>query len=816
MAPLIGQAPDVPRSCFLILFVLGFSWVGSALAQAPETPVVAEPFELSEVTQEFETLARLKAEARVLVVTDPAIDSLREDVRAAGRDLVPARTELHNALADQPGRARTADIEQLWKARVQATAAWREVLGRRLGSLESTRAQLIDQRGRWEATLASTREEAAPAEVGAAVQAALEGLSESDQLVSNSVGRLFALQQELSGLEVGIEEALREIRAYREAQRASLLEAEAAPLWALDLAGGEQPLMEKAGLSAGSDFRAFLEWWRASHAPRGRVVGLVLGALLLTLALRARAQHWSPDDPRRERGRLLLRRPWSMALTAGLGVAALMNPAAPRPVVELMGLVLLLPALRVLSVAVPSRFHTALIGLAGFYVLDRVRGILEPLELLERWLLLFEMMAALGILFWLLRPKRLEKDEAWQLTSPFLLWAVTRLGVALLSLSIVGNALGYVDLSRVIGEGVFHSVYLGVVIVGVLQVARNFLAILVGSQGARAVRMIRIQPRRVERAVRRGMAWAAALGWVHLSLGLFAIREAVYGALVTGLTTPIVLGEVELRFGDPVLLIAVLWLAVQLSRLLRFVLQEEIFPRIRMQRGVPNALSTMLHYAVMLLALWIGFSAIGLEWDRLAIVIGALGVGIGFGLQNVVNNFVSGLILLFERPVQVGDTVQMGPVHGDVRRIGARSSTIRTWDGSEIIVPNADLVSQQVINWTLSDRRRRIDLEFGVAYGTDPEAVQAILQEAASQHPEVLETPAPSALFTGFGDSALLFELRAWVRDPDYWMPARSDINVTVNAALAEAGIEIPFPQRDIHFRTPLEVPTQGESEATD
>jgi len=149
--------------------------------------------------------------------------------------------------------------------------------------------------------------------------------------------------------------------------------------------------------------------------------------------------------------------------------------------------------------------------------------------------------------------------------------------------------------------------------------------------------------------------------------------------------------------------------------------------------------------------------------------------------------------------------VQMGDVHGDVRRIGARSSTIRTWDGSEIIVPNADLVSLQVTNWTLSDRRRRIDMDFGVAYGTDPEVVQTILREAASQHAEVLENPTPEALFTGFGDSALLFQLRAWVRDPVHWMSSRSDINVAVNAALADADIEIPFPQRDIHFRTPLE-----------
>jgi len=800
----------------LVILVLLHALAASAHAQALDELAAFEPFELSEVASELEASARLKAEARLLAVTDPAVDRLREEVRAASRKLVADRQGLRESLATAPSRAGAIELEDEWIDRVAAAEVWREVLDRRLDSLETTRDQLIDRRGRWEATLSNAQKKSAPAGVRQALRAVLTGLDESDRLISESLGRLFALQQELSGLEAGIEAAEGEIEAYRETRRASLLDAEAPSLWTLDLDESEQPLMKRAGDSAGSDFRTFSEWWRAPTAPRGRVAGLVLGALALIFGLRARARKWAEDDPRRERGRLLLRRPWSMALIAGLGVAALTTPDVPRPVVELMGLVFLLPALRVLSVAVPRRFHAVLIGLAGFWVFDRMRGILAPLELLERCLLLAELVAALGILLWMLRPKRLEKDEAWQLTSPFLLWVLTRLGVALLLVSIFGNVFGYVELSRVLGEGVFHSAYLGVVVVGVLQVARNFLAILLGSQFATAARMIRLHPRRVERAARRGMAWAAALTWLHISLDLFGIQEVAYETVSSLLTTPVKLGEVALRLGDPVLLIVVLWLAVQISRLLRFVLQEEIFPRVRAQRGVPNAFSTMLHYAVMLLGLWIGFSAIGIEWDRFAIVIGALGVGIGFGLQNVVNNFVSGLILLFERPVQVGDTVQMGTVHGDVRRIGARSSTIRTWDGSEIIVPNADLVSQQVINWTLSDRRRRIDMEFGVAYGTDPEVVQAILREAASDHCEVLETPTPIALFTGFGDSALLFELRAWVRDPEFWMLARSDINIAVNAALAEAGIEIPFPQRDVHFRTPLEQTPREEPEATE
>lgn len=174
----------------------------------------------------------------------------------------------------------------------------------------------------------------------------------------------------------------------------------------------------------------------------------------------------------------------------------------------------------------------------------------------------------------------------------------------------------------------------------------------------------------------------------------------------------------------------------------------------------------------------------------------------GFGLQGVVNNFVSGLILLFERPVQVGDRVQVGDLTGDVRHIGVRATVVRTRDGAEVIVPNANLISSEVINWTLSDPRRRINVLVGVAYGTDPERVIDLLVGSAQEHPDILERPAPTALFLGFGESSLDFSLRAWTAQSTNYRRVRSELTLAVNAAIVEAGIEIPFPQRDLHVRS--------------
>jgi small-conductance mechanosensitive channel len=247
--------------------------------------------------------------------------------------------------------------------------------------------------------------------------------------------------------------------------------------------------------------------------------------------------------------------------------------------------------------------------------------------------------------------------------------------------------------------------------------------------------------------------------------------------------------------------------ALALSSGLRFVLEEDVYPRLRLERGVPNAVSTFLHYALLLFGFSLALGAAGLDLSRVSLLAGAFGVGVGFGLQNVVNNFVSGLILLFERPVNVGDTVDIGQITGEVRRIGVRSSTIRTAEGADVIVPNATLISDRVVNWTLVDRRRRVDIAVGVAYGNDPERVLALLVDVGRKHKDVLSAPPPVALFKGFGESSMDFELRVWIDRLELSVDTRSELAVALYAALREAGIEIPYPHRDVTIKTAAPAP---------
>ena len=289
--------------------------------------------------------------------------------------------------------------------------------------------------------------------------------------------------------------------------------------------------------------------------------------------------------------------------------------------------------------------------------------------------------------------------------------------------------------------------------------------------------------------------------WAYLELGRAQLWEPLSTSVGTALSTPLGFGTAHFTLGAILAFVLTLWLSWLTARFVGALLDEEVFPRLRMAPGVPFALSRFAHYGVLLLGFMIAMGTLGFSLDRVTLLLSALGVGIGFGLQTVVNNFVSGVILLFERPVRVGDRVQLAELLGEVTHIGIRASRIRTFDGSDVIVPNGDLLASQLINWTLSDAKRRIILPVGVAYGTDPERVLEILEHVARGNAEVLDDPAPEILFRNFGDSSLDFELRAWTESARGWNPVRSDLAVAITRALAEAGITIPFPQRDLHLR---------------
>ncbi|MEO0881874.1 MAG: mechanosensitive ion channel domain-containing protein [Pseudomonadota bacterium] len=322
-----------------------------------------------------------------------------------------------------------------------------------------------------------------------------------------------------------------------------------------------------------------------------------------------------------------------------------------------------------------------------------------------------------------------------------------------------------------------------------------------------AVEDLEKQRQMISNQTRRFLLYVFAAGGL---IGLFAVWATVLPALgvandvvlwtgvdtIDGVQTarPITLWNLILFV---VLLVAGFVAAYNIGGLL----EVGPFQLLNLSPGSRYAIRTIISYCFVGAGIIAGFLQLGVDWSRLQWIIAALGVGLGFGLQEIVANFISGLIILFERPVRVGDTVNIGELEGDVTNISIRATTIRDFDNREVLLPNKSIITENVTNWTLRDSIVRIIIDIGVAYGSDIEKVRQILLRIAEEENDVLDTPEPRAFFMSHGDSSLDFELRVFISNPRKRFRVRDELNTAINSAFREASIEVPFPQRDLHIK---------------
>lgn len=299
--------------------------------------------------------------------------------------------------------------------------------------------------------------------------------------------------------------------------------------------------------------------------------------------------------------------------------------------------------------------------------------------------------------------------------------------------------------------------------------------------------------------------------WVEVLPALKVFRRVVLWPnpfrILDAMTPP---AAGTLTLGDGILALVIAWVTFAASRNVPGLLEVTVLRRLTLDAGARYAVTAVSKYIITVIGVVVAFGQLGIGWSQVQWLVAAVSVGLGFGLQEIFANFVSGLVLLFERPIRIGDIVSVGDVTGKVSRIRIRATTITDWDLRELVVPNKEFITGRVMNWTLSDTVSRMTIQVGVAYGTDPELTKQTLLKVAAAHPLVLKEPPPHALFDAFGDSTLNFTLRVYMASRDSYLELRHDLHKGIDAAFREAGIEIAFPQRDLHIRSMPPNPSQS------
>jgi potassium-dependent mechanosensitive channel len=773
--------------------------------EAPSTPATTGPADraipLPQIADRAEELDRWLREVTDQLTPEADLLKAEEEVKSQSLELRQRAEEVDDLLASQPTTLERQSEQRFWGVLSQKYATQSESLTPRAAELEKEIRILDQQQLDWEATWDQIRQRSEIETVVERTSQELIAIRKARAALEKQLNLVLTLQNQVSQVDRQISDVLLKIQEAEDWSRSHLFEQDSRPLWEIhEFRNLNQAVKGGFRSSIDRSFKIAVEFLRVHKLGITCLVASYFLALLGAFNLRRQLERGAAAGVS-EMALKVLDSPFSIALLVALvGTIALIR-SAPLEIAVIFCILYMIPVLRLLPPLLQSPFRKLLHVLAVFYLLEGVYLLIRFPPLIRREVHALIVFAALICFGWLARPSR------WrELTTPGRKFGVLTIGIPLglilLASSLAANVFGFNSLAQILSLTALVGAFAGTALYCAAQILMHILSAVLRSNWARPVLEARTeQIEKIERWAWRVMVPLSFFLWLEALSRSLTIYDSVVGYVTRALSYPIGFQRVHITLGNILSFLFILIVGYALANLLAFSLRKLLLSRFRPQRGLPFTISKVTYYVLLVLVFLAALVNAGVDLNKFTLITGALGVGVGFGLQNIVNNFVSGLILLFERPIRVGDTVEMKGLAGMVKRIGARSSTIQTGEDAEVIVPNSNLISNEVINWTLSSVRRRVDIPVGVAYGTDPERVLSLLIEVAAAHAGVTGSPKPEAYFLGFGDSALNFELRFWTYQED-WFRLKSDVAVGLTKALREANIEIPFPQRELHIRS--------------
>ena len=774
---------------------------------APEAPPAIPIAEIAGRADEVGALLRSLDQR---LPASPQIKRIEQELPPLSERLADRSEQTQQTMESRHALGTLDTLMDSWRSSRGGLATWMALVTERADWLEQQRGQLAKLMGTWTRTRTEVRAAKAPPELSQRVMDVLTSLAEAQARVETERATTLVLQDRIARELTRVDGMLAQLAQARRETAGGLLTRDSPAIWQVEIPppGSRAPVgATLAAVVAG--VRGFID----EHYDRIalHLVGVLTLVVLLWLA-RSRARRLPAPEGSETPPAIAFDQPVAAALVLGTLAAFWIYAEEPRTARLIVEIGVFPPMVLILRRLVMPAMRPALYVMASFFPVDILRDLLTQRPLLERGLFLLEMLTAAALLSWFIRSGRVDHLIAASggSGSARLRKDLFKLALAGVLVALVADVVGNVSLARLIGSGVLSSGYLVMVLVAGRRLAEGLVTFAFRVRPLVRLHMVAHHGARLERGAHRALSTISAFVWAIGTLDYFGLLIPVVSLARQILDARLAIGAFSLSLGDVLAFVLTVYLASVLSSLIEFVLAEDVFPRLNLRPGLPYALSRLIKYAIVSVGFIVALLVLGVNLNRVTVLGGALGIGVGFGLQNIVNNFVSGLILLFERPVRVGDAVQIGDIQGEVRRIGIRATTVQAWEGAEIIVPNSQLVADRVTNWTPFDYRRRLDIPVNVAYGSAPDKVLQVLTGVAQSHPDVVAAPAPVALFLGFGDSALQFQLRVWTNRLDRHPMVRSELGVAVYAALRDAGLPIPFPQHEVRIHPATLPPEAG------
>ena len=716
------------------------------------------------------------------------------------------------------------DLEIKWNLYYKEFKSYQKNLNDKTKNLQAENDFLMTSLKTWELTRKSIEEQNGPPETILRITEEITDLKKYSEKLRSRLNKISKIQNKLTDLILVSEKILGELATRHLNWQSEFLRKDSPVIWAIFATSKSDTLnsdttqsgMAKSGIavsdtikkekevsfSVGKNSKSIKKYF---HDKTERLYIQLLILIILTLVFykfnkKLKGTEISDQDQRMQSVRFFTKYYYLSAWMFTVLISIWIYPERSRSVNELIVFLLLIPSIFLYERLLSNKLRIYILPIIALFVLDKAQLFFDLSGSSIRILLLLKSFVTIWFLYIITNPNKTIRKELQGKWWDFVFkTSYIFLGVSLVSF--FANIFGYFNMASLMDRVVTYGILVGVLLSLEIGIAISFLIMVFQTKFLRGLNLVKNHQELIEKRVSLFLKLFALFLWlrsISTSLGVRTIIANWFGSIMESSMN---IGSVKVSFGGFINFFIVILVVSILVKIVRAILEEEIFPRIELPRGVPGAISMLVRYFIIGWGLYIALESAGIDLGSFGLLAGALGVGIGFGLQNIVANFISGLILAFERPIQTGDTIEVGTLMGNVKNIGVRASTIQTFDGSEVIVPNSNLITHEVINWTLSDRKRRRDIAVSVAYGTNPRKVLEIIKEITSKHHSVIKNPGPWATFEGFGESSLNFKVRFWV-SLDIGLTVKSEVAMSIYDAFEEAGIKIPFPQQDLHIKS--------------
>jgi potassium-dependent mechanosensitive channel len=741
--------------------------------------------------------------------TQAALESLREiesglstdqTTTSAANGLSDLTAEIESEIGDDTQLLRSNPSLQMlyplkvsWQSFGDKLSAWNNELTRTGITLDEDLAHLAEQNKVWQLTLESAQQGGTTPEILQRVKDVIDSIEGTRHAVASRRAQVLALQSRAFEEAGRIRKMLTSIEQSEAGVLKGALSQNSPPIWSL-MSGSQGEWTKNTGQSFFAQLRAL-----TSFAQRLPFTFLIHALIILVLALALhwfgrQVRKWSDREPSLQGVAPIYALPVSTALALSFLLSRwTLYSQAPRLLLAIIATAALIPTVLILRRLLDRNLVPILNTIVVMFFVDQLRQICASVPLLARVLLLAQTLGAVVFLVWIIRGRRLavtsdKTSKRLSRVTSSVLW----LCLIVLSASLLSNILGYVDLANLLSSTFLLSIYFAALLYVAILIVDGLVVIALQVGPVASLRAVQLHRPMLRRRLLGVIEFLALLLFLSVLLNFLGLRTLLIQNIATVLQAELTIGSLNVSLGHILGFVGTVWASFLFAKFLRFLLEQDVYQHFKLARGTPQAISTMVQYAVLLLGFLVAMQVLGVDLNKLTILMGAFTVGVGFGLQNIINNFVSGLILLFERPIKVGDVIDVGGTVGEVRHIGIRATVVRTPDGSEVIVPNGTLISNQVTNWTFSDQQRAIEIPVTVVRGAAPQRVVELLKTTAANHPGVAKQPQPQSYVLNFSSGAVTFQLRAWTNRYEDWVQVRSDLAVAIDEALTGEGISIP------------------------